>query len=86
MSREHPLEGLGDDGEALGCSPTYRGVRVGAEDRVLPNDAVQLEWGQPGHEDHGGRGRRRLDAGRRTWNWRIQGWSQGGAGLPKLPR
>lgn len=41
-------------GKAPGCSPTYRGVGVGAEYGVLPDDAVQLERGQPGHEDHGG--------------------------------
>lgn len=40
--------------KAPGCSPTYRGVGVGAEYGVLPDDAVQLERGQPGHEDHGG--------------------------------
>lgn len=46
------LEDAGKD--TLGYSPTHRGVGVGAEHRVLPDDAVQLEWGQPGHEDHGG--------------------------------
>lgn len=56
-------------GKARGYLPTYCGVGVGAEHSVLPDDAVQLERGQPGHEDHGGGGGGRLDARRRTWNW-----------------
>lgn len=58
-----------DAGKAPGPLPTYCGVGVGAEHRVLPDDAVQLERRQPGHEDHGGGGGSRLDARRRTWNW-----------------
>lgn len=41
-------------GKAPGCPATYCRVGVGAEYGVLPDDAVQLERGQPGHEDHGG--------------------------------
>lgn len=41
-------------GKAPGCPATYCGVGVGAEYGVLPDDAIQLERGQPGHEDHGG--------------------------------
>jgi hypothetical protein len=40
--------------KALGYLPTYCRVGVGAEHRVLPDDTVQLERGEPGHEDHGG--------------------------------
>lgn len=51
-------------------STTYCGVGVRAEHSVLPDDAVQLERGEPGHEDHGGRGRSCLHARGRTWNWK----------------
>lgn len=49
---------------------TYRLPRAGAgaEDGVLPNDAVGLGRRQPGHHHAAGRGRHSLDPGWGTWN------------------
>lgn len=52
--RSHPGAPLRRMLGALGEGATYCGVGVGAEDSVLPDDAVELEGRQPGHEDHGG--------------------------------
>lgn len=71
--------------KALGYLPTYCGVGVRAEHGVLPDDAIQLERGQPGHKDHGGRGRRRLDARGRTWNWTEERAFSHGNGAPLSP-
>ena len=58
--------------EVLFSGP-YRRMWVGAEDGVLPDDAVDLQGGQPGHEDHRVGRCSGLHAGRGSRNWEEQG-------------
>ena len=46
---------------------------VGAEDGILPDDSVDLQGGQPGHEDHRVGRRSGLHAGRGSGNWEEPG-------------
>lgn len=52
-------------GEVARCR-SYRRVGVGAEDSVLPDDAVELERWQPGDENHRVGGRGSLHSSRRS--------------------
>lgn len=46
----------------------YRGIRVGAENCVLPDDSIELQWRKPGDEHHWGRRSGSLHTSWRTWN------------------
>ena len=76
---------LEDAWKERGDLQTYCGVGVRAEDRVLSDDAIQLEGWQPRHEDHGGWGRCRLDPGRGAWNWKSRIFSHKMRVLPPSP-